>query len=73
MNRYQIITYAADCGAQEKREYARKREAEKFARAYVRIGYDAALVYDLKAGKIVYETGGGFPEKSRPIEGVHRA
>lgn len=68
MNRYQVITYAADSGAQEKREYTRKREAEKFARAYVRIGYAAALVYDLNAGKIVYETGSGFPEKSSPIE-----
>ena len=66
MKRYQVITYCAECGADEKLDYAVKAEAEKAARDCRLVeNYDGALVYDLKARKTI-SLHGWFPLSAMP-------
>lgn len=75
MARYQIITYNEDTGADERREYSRKADAIRDAKArccFSSSGYGTdrgVIVYDLKARQIVFLIG-YFPERHRPAEGV---
>ena len=68
MKRYQIVAYSMDVGADEREEYSLIRTAKKKANEYVHdLGYDGAIVYDLKYRKIVDEKG-WMPESAKPIE-----
>lgn len=75
MARYQIITYNEDTGADEGREYSRKAEAIRAAKArcyFSATGYGTdrgVIVYDLKARQIVFLIG-YFSERHRPTEEV---
>lgn len=70
-DRYQVITYCNDSGADDKLEYSSIRVAEKAAREYVDgingLSYDGAIVYDKAARRIVREIG-YFPDFARPNE-----
>ena len=72
--RYQIITYNEDTGADELREYSRKAEAVRDAKArcyFSANGYGTdrgVIVYDRKARQII-ALFGYFPERCRPAEG----
>lgn len=75
--RYQIITYNEDTGADERREYSRKADAIRDAKArcyFSASGYGpdrGVIVYDLKARRIVFLIG-DFPERSPPCRGGER-
>ena len=72
--KYQIITYNPGEGADERREYSRKAEAVRDAKArccFSAGGYGTdrgVIVYDLKARQII-ALFGEFPERCRPAEG----
>lgn len=67
-NKYQVITYSPDAGADERLQYSAASDAKGAARRYIKTGYaTAALVYDLAAGRIVC-TFGDFPQSARPTE-----
>lgn len=73
MNRYQVITYSRDTGADEKREYTTIKEASAAALQELsfrpgKVGIEeAALVYDLKS-KRVRAIWGFWPESAKPKE-----
>lgn len=69
MARYQIITYNDDTGADERREYSRKADAIRDAKARCYFSARGVIVYDLKARQIVFLIG-YFPERHRPAEEV---
>lgn len=75
--RYQIITYNEDTGADERREYSRKADAIRDAKArcyFSASGYDTdrgVIVYDLKARRIVFLIG-DFSGASPPRRGGER-
>ena len=73
--RYQVMTYCGDSGADDKREYSSIKEAAQAAKGYVDgteplsdgLRYDGAIVYDVKKRRIVIEYG-HFPAYARPTE-----
>ena len=69
--RYQVITYCADSGADDKLEYNSAKEAERAARRYVKgfdgISYEGAIVYDKSTRRVVREIG-YFSDHARPNE-----
>ncbi|MET0017128.1 hypothetical protein [Oscillibacter sp.] len=73
MNRYQVITYSRDIGADEKRDYKTLEEAsaavlQKLSFRPEDVGVDeAALVYDLKE-KRIRAIWGFWPESAKPKE-----
>lgn len=71
MSIYQVITYRADEGADEKLAYSTPAAACRAAQSYVAEGfedsYDAAIVYDTVNQRVV-EQFGRFPDKARPAE-----
>lgn len=74
-NRYQVITYDKDGGADEKRDYQSLEDAGRAARGYIDgsepladgLCYAGAIVYDLNERRIVREYG-YFPSGAKPIE-----
>jgi len=74
-DRYQVITYNEDCGADEKLEYQTLAMAIRVAKGYVDgtepladgLKYDGAIVYDLKYHKTVREYG-YFPDWVKPAQ-----
>lgn len=74
-DRYQVITYDRDGGADEKLEYQTIEEAERAAQGYTDgteplsdgLCYEGAMVYDLKERRVVREFG-YFPNFARPTE-----
>lgn len=73
MNRYQVITYSRDTGADEKRDYKTLKAAS--AAAIQKLSFrpdevgveEAALVYDLKE-KRIRAIWGFWPESAKPKE-----
>ena len=68
-NRYQIITYSEDSGADEKREYKTIKEAEQAAREYKYHSdgyYCGLIIFDLVKRVIVREWG-YFSDRAKPV------
>ena len=71
MKKYQVIVYSYDTGVNERLEFSRKRDAEKFAKDQLYCnskGYgleEGALVYDL-INHFTVSAFGHFPEEYRP-------
>lgn len=68
-NRFLVITYSDDGGADDKTDYASMAKAVRDAREYIRgkegLVYEGALVYDKAERRIVWQFG-FFPESARP-------
>ena len=68
-DRFQVITYSDDGGADEKMDYASMAKAVRDARDYIRgkegLVYEGALVYDKVERRIVWQFG-FFPESALP-------
>lgn len=70
---YQIITYDSEEGADEHREYSRRREAVSAAKRSLYVTANTSgtaegvIVYDLRRHKIA-DIFGYFPERCRPTE-----
>ena len=64
--RYQVIGYASECGADERKEHNTIREAMKECRELKKSGWETALIYDKRTQR-VREVYGSFPPSAAPI------
>lgn len=61
--KYQVITYAADTGTDERTEYVTLREAKQAGNAFLKNGDEGFAVFDKSANKAVYIKG-NFPDNA---------